>query len=194
MAELKPVVLGDTAVNVNIDAAAAIENHIRALNGRMAQMQADHATALATRDAALATANAERDAARAQVLSDADLDSRVAARADLVSRAKVLHPTIDVKGMSDAAIRRAVVIAKTQDASMATKEDAYIAAYFDAIAKGVVATVDPFAQVVQNRMGDGAPTGAPQSIEDMRAENEKLRTAELQRLRDAHLGERAKAN
>lgn len=95
-----------------------------------------HAAALADKDKAIAKAEAERDAAQAKVLTDAALDARVQARADLITTAKAIHDA-DYTGKSDADIRKAVVVAKLGDAAVKDKSDAYIDARFDILAEGV---------------------------------------------------------
>ena len=84
-------------------------------------------------------------------LDDAALDARVSARADLISKAKAIAKDVATAGLSDAAIRKAVVIAKLGDASIAGKSDAYIDARFDILADGA-SDEDPVA-----KMKDAAP-------------------------------------
>src|SRR5690606_22691033 len=86
--------------------------------------------ALADKDAEIAKLQAERDDLKAKQLSDADIDARVKARADLIADAKRIADA-DYSGKSDADIRRAAVVAKLGDAAIKDKPDAYIAARFD---------------------------------------------------------------
>jgi hypothetical protein len=95
---------------------------------------AAHAAEISAKDAELAKANAAKDAAEAKVLSDADIDKRVADRSDLVGAAKAIHADVKTDGLSDAAIRKAVVVAKLGDA-MADKSEAYIDARFDILSE-----------------------------------------------------------
>lgn len=69
---------------------------------------------------------------KSQITGDA-LDSAVAARAELIDRAKRIAPKIETKGLSDAGIKKAVVIAAVGD-SMKDKSEAYIDARFDMLA------------------------------------------------------------
>lgn len=96
---------------------------ITTLQKELATKDADHSKALAAKDA-------EIDSLKGKVLSDADLDKRVAARAHLVTVAKDLAKDVKTDGLSDAAIRKAVVIAKLGDA-VKDKDQVYIDARFD---------------------------------------------------------------
>ena len=115
----------------------------------LADAKTAHAAELADCDAKLAKAEAERDAAEAKVLTDAALDARVQARADLVTAAKAIHDA-DYAGRSDAEIRKAVVVAKLGDAAVARKPEAYIDARFDILVED--SKKDPVARA----MRDGA--------------------------------------
>lgn len=108
-----------------------------------------HATAIAAKDADLAKKDAEIDALKAKVLSDADLDKRVQARADLIAVAKTIAKDVKTEGLTDAGIRKAVVVAKIGDAAIAGKADAYIDARFDLLVEDAAkGSPDPFAAVV----------------------------------------------
>lgn len=133
----------------------------------------DHAAALADRDAKLAKAEAERDAAQAKVLTDAAIDARVQARADLIATAKAIHDA-DYTSKSDADIRKAVVVAKLGDASIKDKPEAYIDARFDILVED--AKKDPVNRVLR----DGASrtpvndNGYAESVKELgRGRNQK---------------------
>jgi hypothetical protein len=83
---------------------------------------------LAAKDAKIA------DMAKA-TLSDADLDAKVAARADLIGKAKAIAKDLATTGLSDAAIRKAAVVAVLGDAAIAGKSDAYVDARFDILSE-----------------------------------------------------------
>lgn len=108
-----------------------------------------HVQALADKDKAIAKAEAERDDLKGKVLTDADLDKRVQARADLLATAKAIHDA-DYTGKSDDDVRKAVVLAKVGDAAVKDKPQAYIDARFDILAED--AKKDPVNRVL--RMGD----------------------------------------
>lgn len=109
-----------------------------------------HATAIALKDGELAKKDAEIDALKAKQLSDADIDKRVTARADLISKAKAIADA-DYTGKTDADIRKAVVVAKLGDAAVAGKADAYIDARFEMLVED--AAKDPVRQHFQAQDG-----------------------------------------
>ncbi|RVI17143.1 hypothetical protein CN207_37040, partial [Sinorhizobium meliloti] len=78
------------------------------------------------------------------------LDKRVQARADLITKAHAIAKDVKTEGLSDAAIRTAVVVAKLGDAAVANKSDAYIDARFDMLVEDASKNgADPFRTVVQ---------------------------------------------
>lgn len=85
---------------------------------------------LAAKDAELAKKDAELADAKSKILDAAALDALVKDRAELVARAKAIHPAVVTDGKSAAEIKKAVVIAK-RGADMADKSEAYIDAAFD---------------------------------------------------------------
>ena len=127
----KTVVLGDKAVQVLAEDAAEVERFKDASAKAMADAQSIHDSAIAAKDAELAKLQAKLDDAESKILSDADLDAKVAARADLVAAAKAIVADVKTEGLSDADIRKAVVTAKLGDAAVADKSEAYIDARFD---------------------------------------------------------------
>lgn len=153
---LKTVTVDGIPVEVTDQGATVITT----LLGRIADagkakdtLVADHATELATKDAALAKKDAEIDALKAKVLDDKALDARVQARGDLVAKAKVIAPGVVTDGKSDAEIRHAVVAAKIGDAAVAGKPSAYVDARFDILVEDVGST-DP----VRKAISDGLAT------------------------------------
>ncbi|XHE14075.1 DUF2213 domain-containing protein [Agrobacterium deltaense] len=149
---LKTVVLGDKAVQVAVSDVAAFEAFKAESAKALADANAAHTAALAAKDAELAKKDAELDAIKGKVLSDADLDKRVQDRADLIAVASVIAKDVKTTGLSDAAIRKAVVASKLGDAAIAGKADAYIDARFDILAEDAKkeAGADPFARVVSD--------------------------------------------
>lgn len=127
----KTVVLGDKAVQVLAEDAAEVERFKDASAKAMADAQSIHDSAIAAKDAELAKLQAQLDDAKGKILSDADIDKRVADRADLIASAKSIVSDIKTEGVSDSDIRKAVVTAKLGDAAVADKSAAYIDARFD---------------------------------------------------------------
>lgn len=132
-------------------AIAKLQQQVQDSAAALASAQDKHKAELADRDAKLAKAEAERDEAQGKVLTDAALDARVQARADLVTVAKAIHDA-DYTGKSDAEIRKAALVGKFGAAVVDGKSDAYVEARFDHAAE--LAKTDP----VRNALRDGATT------------------------------------
>lgn len=175
---LKTVVLGDKAVQVAVSDVAAIEAFKADAAKTLSDAKAAHDAAVAAKDAELAKKDAEIDALKAKVLDEKALDAKVQARADLITVAKSIAKDIKTEGLTDAAIRKAVVSAKLGDAAIAGKPDAYIDARFDILAEEASKNPDPFANAVR----DGVT--APVNITDA----SKAYEAMLQRDRNAWQG------
>jgi hypothetical protein len=129
-----------------------------------------HATAIAAKDAELAKKDAEIDALKAKVLDAAAIDKLVAARADLIGKAKVLAKDVKTDGLTDADIRKAVVIAVVGD-SAKDKPATYIDARFDILVEDAVkkaGDTDPFRDVVKDGLTPTADDLKP--VNDARAQ------------------------
>lgn len=131
---LKTITVDGLPVETTDAGIAAIEK----LRGALSTMDAAHTATIAARDAeiarlntALATSDAALETANGRVLDDAALDARVAARSQLLADAKVIAPEVVVTGLSDAAIRRAVVTKALGAAIVDGKPDSYVDARFD---------------------------------------------------------------
>lgn len=148
------VVLGDKAVAVVAADAPAVEAFKADAAQKLADAQAAHEQAIAAKDAEIAKKDAEIDSLKGKVLEGAALDAAVAARGDLIAKARAIAPDVKTDGLSDAAIRKAVVTAKLGDA-VKDKADAYIDARFDILAEDAE-QVDPVRQhLVQTPVTDG---------------------------------------
>lgn len=158
----RTVMVDGLSVETTDAGAQAIEK----LQRQLSDAQTTHNQAIAAKDAQIAKLEAERDDLKAKVLTDAALDARVQARADLIATAKAIHDA-DYTGKSDADIRRAVVVAKLGDAAIAGKSDAYVDARFEILAED--AKKDPVARALR----DGASrtpvndNGYAQSVQDL---------------------------
>lgn len=181
---LRTVVVDGLSVSTTDQGAQAIEKLQKALADSAAnitKIQDDHSKALAAKDADIAKKDAEIDGLKGKILSDVDLDKRVAARADLISTAKAIAKDVKTDGLSDAAIRKATVVAKLGDEAVKDKSDAYIDARFDILAEDAKKTndADPFRTVVQN--------GVQSS--DSRGDVNKAHSGMVNHLTDAWKGE-----
>lgn len=157
---LKTVVLGDKAAQVAVADAQIIEQFKSDQAKALTDAQAAHDKAIAAKDAEIEKMQAKLDAANEKVLDDAALDKRVADRADLIGKAKAIHKDAKTDGLSDAAIRKAVVSAKLGDKAVADKSDAYIEARFDVLAEDAEKG-DAFAVALRNGV-----TAADHSVAD----------------------------
>jgi hypothetical protein len=166
-----PVEVTDAAATV----IATLQGRIATADTARATADAAHATALAARDGQLATKDAEIERLTKLVLSDTALDDRVAARADLIGKAKTITGDANfvTKGLSDAAIRKAVVLAKVPTLA-ADASQTYIDARFDILAEGVTTDTGP------NVLADAVRQIKPTADAKMAAEEaHKKRKAEM---------------
>lgn len=163
---LKTVTVDGIPVEVTDQGAiviATLQNRLSDADKKFASADAANQTALAAKDAGLAKKDAEIDALKAKVLSDADIDKRVQERADLIAVAKAISKDVKTEGLTDALIRKAVVVSKIGDAAIAGKTDAYIDARFDLLAEDAgKGAADPFAAVVKDgiKRPDANPANA----------------------------------
>lgn len=176
----RTIIVDGLSVELTDKDAQIVQRAMDGLTKQIADLQAaaaEHAKAIAAKDAELAKKDAALDAEKAKVLSDADLDKKVQARADLVTVAKTIAKDVKVEGLSDAAIRKAVVAAKLGDAAIAGKPDAYVDARFDILVEDAkkASGTDPFARVVADGLtpsndADKTVTDAySQMVADMKA-------------------------
>lgn len=134
---LRKVLVDGIPVETTDAGATAIEKLTAdkaAVEKRLSDAETAHASAIAAKDAEIAKKDAELDDLRGKVLDGAALDAAVTARGDLLAKAKAVAPDVKTDGLSDAAIRKAVVVAKLGDA-MKDKPEAYIDARFDILAE-----------------------------------------------------------
>lgn len=135
MSDTKTVMVDGLSV-VTTDAGAQaitkLQGDIQAGKTALADAQTKHQATLADKDKELAKKDGEIDGLKAKVLTDAQIDERVKARADLITTAKLIVDA-DYTGKSDADIRKAVVSAKFGDAAVKDKADSYIEGRFDVL-------------------------------------------------------------
>lgn len=160
---LRTVVVDGLSVSTTDQGAQAIaklQKDLESSAAKFTDAEATHARAIAAKDAELAKAHAERDAEKAKVLDAAALDARVQARADLIDAAKKVAPKIETKGLSDADIRKAAVVAVRGADAIKDKSEAYIDAAFDLLKD--VKPADPIRQVLQSgiQSADGLTSDA----------------------------------
>lgn len=154
--EMKKVLVDGLTVETTEQGAQAIEK----LNKQLADSTSELQAIKGSYEAKIAKYDAEIDAIKSKVLTDAQIEERVVARADLLGKAKAVHDA-DYTGKTDAEIRRAAVVAKLGDAAVAGKSDAYVDARFDILVEDA-AKADP----VREALKDGKPS---QPVTDARA-------------------------
>jgi uncharacterized protein len=132
----RTVLVDGLQVEATDASATAIEKLLKertALTDAAKEAEGKHQREIAAKDA-------EIDSFKKQVLTDADLDKRVAERVAFVDKARKIMPTIAVDGKSISQLRREIVVAKVGD-SVKDKGDEYIEARFD-----LLADADPIRQ------------------------------------------------
>lgn len=110
---------------------AAQTAHDSELSTQKADLEKSAADAVAEKDRELAKKDAEIDELKAKVLSDADLDKRVADRASLIAAAQKFAKDADFAGKSDLEIMTIAVDSVKGEGFCADKAPAYIEAAFD---------------------------------------------------------------
>ncbi|AYG66767.1 MULTISPECIES: DUF2213 domain-containing protein [unclassified Rhizobium] len=136
---------------VEIEVSDQAEEIITTLRQRLADAEAGHEKAIAIRDA-------ELDALKAALLDEAELERRAEARADLIGLAKAIACSVQTSGLSDAAIRKAVVVAKAGEGAVQGRSDAYIDARFDMLAEGLRKKPDLFADAIKDGINPTLPS------------------------------------
>lgn len=135
MMSTKTIMIDGVEIEVS-DQAAGI---LTMLQQRLADAEAAHQKAIAI-----------LDALKAELPSDAEIDRKAEARADLIGLARTIVGNIKISGLTDAAIRKAVVIAKAGESAVQGRSEAYIDARFDMLAEGLRDKPNRFADAVKD--------------------------------------------
>lgn len=126
---LKTIIVDGLPVETT-DAGEAAINKLKGLLDQSAKAletaNANHAKAIADKDAELAKKDVELEETKKKVVEDAALDALVADRAAVVTKAKALAPKVVTDGKSIAEIKRAVLGDTVKD-----KSEAYVDAAWD---------------------------------------------------------------
>lgn len=153
MAELKTVVLGDSAVQVAVADAAAIDK----FKAEAAKALKDAKALTDSKDEEIGKLKAEL--VKAQDAAKIDVDALVAARTELVAQVKAIDSAIEVAGKSDAALRSEAVAKKLGDAAVAGVSEAEVKGMFKVLAKDAETknpVADAFKSGVKVVVGDAA--------------------------------------
>src|SRR5690554_4441216 len=147
----KAVILGDSVVQVPVSDALLIEQFKDASAKALADAEAKFNSTIAAKDEEIGKLKAEL--ADAKKAAEIDVDALVAARTELVAQVKAIDAKIDPKGLSDAELRKAAVIAKLGEEMVKDASDAVILGMFKAITKDIK-PADPVGEVFKHGVKD----------------------------------------
>ena len=162
---LRTVLVDGLSVETTDAGAQAISKllgDIKALNDSASTTATLHANALKDAQAETSKVQAKLDDALAKVLDQSAIDKLVADRVALEATASKITPDVKPLGLSDAALKVAVVKAKLGDTLPAEKlnDQAYVDARFDILAEDAAKTTDTFRQA-RVGLGDARPGYSP---------------------------------
>lgn len=165
---LRTVIVDGLSVETTDQGAQAIDKLQKdnaALRTQMSDAAAKSQKDLEEKDKELAKKDAALDDAKAKVLDQAGIDKLVADRVALEAVAAKLAPTVKPAGLSDSALRVAVVKAKLGDALPADKlaNDTYVQARFDMLAEDAAKVPDTFRDTMRQRDPAAAPMNDAQA-------------------------------
>lgn len=153
----RTVLVDGLSVECTDQSAQAIEKlqgDLTATKTALTDAETKHKTELAAKDAELGKKDGEIDDLKSKVLDGKALDARVAERATLVDAAGKIAKEVATDGLSDADIRKAVVVAKLGDAAIEGKSDEYISARFDGLADAAPKSSSSSSTQIQSRAAD----------------------------------------
>ena len=167
--KLKTVIVDGIPIEANDQAAAVIEalkTKVETAGKALTDANAAHEIALAAKDKELGARDAEIATIKGKQLSDAQIDALVAARADVIGKAKIVDKDVKTDGLSLPAIRRAAVVARLGDAAVKDRSDDYVEALFDGLAAHPAK--DAIADTARAALGlkVAAKDGDPQAVRD----------------------------
>lgn len=142
---LRKVIVDDLSVETTDQGAQAIEKLTKQVGDAKAETAAladSHKAAIAAKDTEIGELTAKLADAQKSVLSDADIDARVAKRAELVAKATAIVADADYTGKSDSEIRKMVVAKKLGDSVVEGKSDEFVAGCFAMLADSKDAVAD----------------------------------------------------
>ena len=130
---LKPVVLGDAVAHVSATDAAIVEKFKADMAAELADMKKKYDEEMSEKEKEMGEKDEELKKMKDSVLSDEDIDKRVQSRAALLSAADAISPGIEIKGLTDAEIRKTVVEKMRGEDAVKDRADAYVEAIFDSL-------------------------------------------------------------
>ena len=130
----KIVVVGDQAVSVTVEDAPKLEAFLK-------QLQEDHQKEIADLKSVHDKAIGDKDGEiTKKVMTDAQISERAAERQTLMDSAVKLAPTVkveDLKSLSDADIRRAVLCKRMSDSAVKDRSDDWVQGVWDSLSSVV---------------------------------------------------------
>lgn len=140
----------------------------QSLQDQLKEKDEENSKAIAKKDADLSALQAKLDDAQAKVLDAAAISKLVADRVALEATAGKIAKDVKPSGLTDAALKQAVVKAVLGDKLPVERlnDQAYIDARFDILAEDADKVTDTFRQA---RMGDGRPASSPAQFTDAHA-------------------------
>lgn len=139
-----------TVDGIGLEVGDQVSELVAELQRQLADAKAQITAMDAAYQKAIAVRDAELDVAKASLVSDVEIERRAEARADLIGLARAIVGDVKTTGLSDAAIRKAVVVAKIGEGAVDGRSDAYIDARFDMLADAIRETSDLFAAAVKD--------------------------------------------
>lgn len=158
---MKTMMFDGLPIEVTDQAEAAINRQNATITAHLKTI-GDRDTTIAERDTAIVAKDNEIGelTVKLKAAETVDVDGLVAARTALVADAHKVVADLDVKGLSDAAVRKAVVTKQLGDETVKDKSDAVIEGMFTALVAGAgngsTNDADPFKQAVLD--ANGKPT------------------------------------
>lgn len=169
---LQLVVLGDAGVHVAPKDAQIIDTWKRDMQRRLDDAATAHQKALDEREEEIGTLKADLQSAKDAAITPEKVSQLVAERVSLESVVKAIDGAMKVDGISDADLRKAIVVKKMGDVGDAS--EAEIKGMFKAIAKSVPVQ-DQFRSVVVGDRQSAAPGGKVLDVNDARQRAEAAR-------------------
>ena len=149
---LRKIMVDGLEVETTDAGAAAISKQTSAKDAAekaLKDAETAHKAALDAKDAEIAAKDAEIDKLKKAQVTDADLDAKVQARAELIDKARSIVKDVNLDGLNETGIRKAAVAAKLGDEAVKDRSDAYVEARFDMLVEDA-AKGDPIRDALKN--------------------------------------------
>jgi len=162
---------------ITIEATEQAAEAIQRLQSQLSDARSDADRRLTESQAKLDKLQAELDDARSKVMTDAQLEKRVAERSKLIADARSIRADIRTDGLTDSQVRRAAVAAVRGESAVADKSDAYVEASFDLILADTAS-----ARTLGHALTGLSSQVSDQGFADAAAQEQKAWESQLKRL------------